>query len=375
MKQVHPLDARLREDDRESCESVRTGVRLRRTGGWGCPRVSSIIWAMKVSELGEFGLIGLLARIVPQGGPEHRMLLGIGDDAAAWQGDDSTVLATTDAMVEGVHFTGGTPWWQLGWKALAVNLSDIAAMGGVPTHALVNLSLPGDTEVEDVKQLYRGLADLAGRHQVAIVGGNITRAPLIMITVTVIGRGLVEGLLMRSRAVPGDLVAVTGYLGAAAAGLRALSEKIDVSPQAAAYLNKARLQPQPRIAEGQLMVKLGVRAAIDVSDGLLADLGHVCKASNVGATVRAEAVPVHPLVEGVFRNDARRLALTGGEDYELLFTASQRVMEEVRAALGAECPVTVIGEITHGTGVVLLGEDGKPYHIDGPGWDHFRKGG
>ena len=178
---------------------------------------------MKVSELGEFGLIDLLAKIAPQGGPEHRMLVGIGDDAAAWRGDDSTVLATTDAMVEGVHFATGTPWWELGWKALAVNLSDIAAMGGEPRYALVNLSLPGDTEVEDVAQLYRGMADLANEHRVAIVGGNITGAPVVMIAMTVIGRGLKEGLLRRSAAVPGDRIAVTGYLGSAAAGLKVLT--------------------------------------------------------------------------------------------------------------------------------------------------------
>ena len=325
--------------------------------------------------MGEFGLIDLLAKIAPQGGPEHRMLVGIGDDAAAWRGDDATVLATADAMVEGVHFATGTPWWELGWKALAVNLSDIAAMGGVPGHALVNLSLPGTTEVEDVAQLYRGMAELATQHKVAIVGGNVTSAPVVMIAITVIGRGLKEGFLRRSAAVLGDLVAVTGYLGSAAAGLKVLAGGLKVSPQAATYLKKAHLQPQPRIRDGQLLVKQGVRAAIDVSDGLVADLGHVCAASKVGAIVRANAVPIHPQMREAFGEDALGLALGGGEDYELLFAASDRIIGEVKAAIGADCPVTVIGEITGGAGVVLLGEDGKPYHIDGPGWDHFRKGG
>ena len=330
---------------------------------------------MKVSELGEFGLIDLLAKIAPQGGPEHHMVVGIGDDAAAWQSDGSTVLATTDAMVEGVHFATGTSWWELGWKALVVNLSDIAAMGGVPGHALVNLSLPGNTEVDDVTQLYRGMAELANQQKVAVVGGNITSAPVVMITVTVIGRGLKEGLLRRSAAAPGDRIAVTGYLGSAAAGLKLSTGSLKVAPQAAAYLKKSHLQPQPRISEGQVLVKQEVRAAIDISDGLVADVGHVCAASKVGAIVRANAVPIHPQMRKAFGEAAPKMALTGGEDYELLFTAGEQVIEKVKAALGADCPVTVIGETTGGTGVVLLGEDGKPYHIDGPGWDHFRKGG
>jgi thiamine-monophosphate kinase len=330
---------------------------------------------MKVSELGEFGLIDLLAKIAPQGGPEHRMLVGIGDDAAAWRGDGSTVLATTDAIVEGVHFTRGTPWWELGWKALAVNLSDIAAMGGMPAYALVNLSLPGVTEVEDVAQLYRGMADLANEHKVAVVGGNITSAPLVMIAVTVIGRGLKEGLLRRSAAVPGDRIAVTGHLGSAAAGLKALAGKLKLPPETAALLKKAHLQPQPRISEGQALARRGVRAAIDISDGLLADLGHVCAASKVGAMVRVNAVSIHPLVQEAFGKEAVKMALTGGEDYELLFTAGERIIDDVKAALGSGSPVTVIGEITAAAGVVLLGEDGKPYHIDGHGWDHFQKGG
>jgi thiamine-monophosphate kinase len=344
-------------------------------GVWGCPPISPIIWAMKVSELGEFRLIDLLAQIAPQGGPDHRMVVGIGDDAAAWRGDDSMVLATTDAMVEGVHFATGTPWWELGWKALAVNLSDIAAMGGVPGHALVSLSLPGDTEVEDVTRLYRGIAELANQHKVAVVGGNITGAPVIMIAVTVVGCGLKEGLLRRSAALPGDRIAVTGYLGSAAAGLRMLTGGLKFPSETATLLKRSHLQPQPRVVEGQALVKRGVRAAIDISDGLVADLGHVCAASKVGATVRVNAVPVHPLVKDVLGKEALGLALTGGEDYELLFTAGERVMEEARAAFVADCPVTVIGEITGGVSVVLLGEDGKPYHIDGPGWDHFRKGG
>jgi thiamine-monophosphate kinase len=219
------------------------------------------------------------------------------------------------------------------------------------------------------------MADLANQHKVAVVGGNITAAPLVMIAMTVIGRGLKEGLLRRSAAVPGDRIAVTGHLGSAAAGLKALAGKLRLPPETAALLKKAHLQPQPRILEGQALVRRGVRAAIDISDGLVADLGHVCGASKVGATVRVNAAPIHPLVKEAFGKDALRMALTGGEDYELLFTASERTIDDVKASLGTGCPVTVIGEITVGPGVVLLGEDGKPYHIDGQGWDHFQKGG
>jgi thiamine-monophosphate kinase len=229
--------------------------------------------------------------------------------------------------------------------------------------------------VEDVAQLYKGMADLANQHKVAIVGGNITSAPVVMIAVTVIGKGLKEGLLRRSAAVPGDRIAVTGYLGASAAGLKMLTGNLKLAPETAASLKKSHLQPQPRIPEGQVLVKRGVRTAIDISDGLVADLGHLCAASKVGAMVRVNAVRIHPLVKEAFGKDALGLALTGGEDYELLFTASERIIDDVKASLGTGCPVTVIGEITDGAGVVLLGEDGKPYHIDNQGWDHFQKGG
>ncbi|OGO03504.1 MAG: thiamine-phosphate kinase [Chloroflexi bacterium RBG_13_53_26] len=335
---------------------------------------------MKVSELGEFGLIELLSEVVPQGSREHRILAGIGDDAAAWRSDDSVVLATIDALVEGVHFAVGSPWWELGWKAVAVNLSDIAAMGGIPRYALVALSLPGDTEADSVVQLYRGMAELGNQFDVAVVGGNITSAPVTTITMTVIGQGQNEGILTRSKAVTGDLVAVTGYLGSAAAGLKMLTRGLRFAPETADFLRKAHLQPQPRVAQGQLLVKCGVRAAIDISDGLMADLGHLCKASRVGATIAVEQVPIHPLMRTAFPEDSLDFALTGGEDYELLFTADRQTVNGAKAqieasAIGDDCPVTIVGEVTEGEGVSLLAKDGRPFHVARGGWDHFKKGG
>jgi thiamine-monophosphate kinase len=195
-----------------------------------------------------------------------------------------------------------------------------------------------------------------------------------MIAVTVIGRALGEGLLRRSAAAPGDRVAVTGYLGAAAAGLGLLRGDIRLPSGSGEPLRRAHLQPQPRIAEGQALVRGGVRAAIDISDGLVADLSHVCAASRVGANVHVDAVPVHPHAREALGQRALELALSGGEDYELLFTAPDRVVREAARLLGEGCPVTVIGEVTEGTKVGLLAGDGRPYYIDGPGWDHFGKG-
>jgi thiamine-monophosphate kinase len=340
----------------------------------------AIILPMKVSELGEFGLIRLLSDMVPDDGGDHRILVGIGDDAAVWEGDDHAVLATTDALVEGVHFLEGSPWWEVGWKAVAVNLSDIAAMGGTPRYALVALALPADTEVDDVVQLYRGVADLAGRFNVAVVGGNVTRAPVVTITLTVIGQGQGEGILTRSRALAGDLVAVTGYLGSAVAGLRMLTGGLALAPETADHLKRAYLQPQPRVAQGRLLVQCGVRAAMDISDGLVADTGHLCRASGVGAKIEVDLVPIHPLTRQAFPKECLDLALAGGEDYELLFTAGKDNMVNVKAMLealpgAADCPVTVIGEITGEPGVSLLRSDGRSYQAKGQGWDHFKKGG
>ncbi len=211
---------------------------------------------MKVSELGEFGLIELLAKMVSssqkkQLAPWQNLIVGIGDDTAAWQGDASIQLATVDSFIQDVHFPSGiASWKEIGWKALAVNLSDIAAMGGVPRYALVSLALPGATDVEDVTALYHGMIDLAEQFEVAIVGGNVSNAPLIAINITVMGSILSQAkhILTRSTAKPGDKIAVTGYVGTAAAGLEILTKQLQIDPEANARLKQAFLQPYPRIA-------------------------------------------------------------------------------------------------------------------------------
>ena len=323
---------------------------------------------MKVSELGEFGLIDLLAKMA--GGGDKRLLIGIGDDAAAWQGDDSIQLASVDSFVEGVHFTPETtPWQEVGWKALAVNLSDIAAMGGIPRYALVALSLPDDSQVEDVAALYSGMLKLAKQYGVTIVGGDISRAPLVAIAITILGSSPTQKILTRSSSQTGDIVAVTGQLGAAAAGLEVLKHKRRLDPEADTRLKNAFLHPTPRIAEGLLLVEQGVKTAIDISDGLVADLNQICKASRVGARLEVERVPVEPMVKTAFSERALELALSGGEDYELLFTASAEIVDKVKKA--ASCPVTAIGEITAGKGVTLVDKEGNPFKLAKAGWEHF----
>ncbi len=323
---------------------------------------------MKVSELGEFGLIDLLAKMA--GGGDERLLIGIGDDAAAWRGDDSIQLASVDSFIEGVHFTPETtPWQDVGWKALAINLSDIAAMGGIPRYALVSLSLPDDTEVDDITALYNGMLNLAKQYGVSIIGGDISNAPLVAISITILGSSPAQKILTRSSARPGETVAVTGKLGAAAAGLEVLSKGRKLDPEATTRLKNAFLHPTPRIAEGLLLVEQGVKTAIDISDGLVADLSQIGKASQVGAHIEVERVPIEPAVKTAFGERALELALSGGEDYELLFTASSEIIERLKKA--ASVPVTAIGEITAGKGVTLVDKEGNPFKLKKAGWEHF----
>jgi thiamine-monophosphate kinase len=331
---------------------------------------------MKVSELGEFGLIDLLAGMVADAAdtesPAQRdLILRIGDDTAAWQGDSSIQLATSDTMVQNIHFKlDFTPWEDLGWQVMTANLSDIAAMGGIPRYALVSLSMPGSTEVDNITSLYRGMIELTRKHGVVIAGGNITAAPVIIINITVLG-STGNKILKRSEAVPGDKIAVTGYLGAAAAGLKVLSGDIKPDSTAQETLKQAFLRPHPRIKEGQILVEKGVKAAIDISDGLIADLGHICKSSKVGAQIETPLVPVHPAIISGFDREPLVLALSGGEDYELLFTAPENVIKSVREAVS--CPVTIIGDITREKSgkITVIDENGDEISPVSSGWTHF----
>ncbi|MBA7494072.1 Thiamine-monophosphate kinase [subsurface metagenome] len=332
---------------------------------------------MKVSELGEFGLIDILAKMVDtsqgrQVASWQQLILGIGDDTAAWHSDAPIQLATVDSLIQDVHFSlSTTSWSELGWKALAVNLSDIAAMGGTPRYALVSLALPGATEVEDVTALYQGIIELAQQFGVAIVSGDTSNAPLVTISITILGSARNhKDILTRSTAKPADRIAVTGYLGTAAAGLEMLTKQLQLDPEATACFRKAFLQPYPRIAEGQLLVEQGVKTAIDISDGLISDLKQICKASQVSARIEVDRLPVLPAVKTNFADKSLELAISGGEDYELLFTGSSEVINKVKRA--ASCPITIIGEVVAGKPeITLIDSRGNPFNLGKAGWEHF----
>jgi thiamine-monophosphate kinase len=331
---------------------------------------------MKVSELGEFGLIDFLAKLISDGQahqpPNPRLYIGIGDDAAAWRIPDEIQLATVDAMVEGVHFQRGLGTWkELGWKALAINVSDIAAMAGVPDYALVSLNLPDDTLVQDVRGLYLGMLELSNQLGLTLIGGNVARSPVMVISITVLGSGREDILLRRSTARIGDVVAVTGRPGYAAAGREMLTNGLSFGKDATRRFRNAFLKPMPRFIEAQSLVKNGITTAIDLSDGLVADLQHICRASRVGAKINVEKLPLGKDLQQHFPERAVELTLSGGESYELLFTGAP---DAVTAAVNEiNYPIAVIGEIVeeHPGSVSLVDTGGHLYNLEQSGWRHF----
>ena len=321
---------------------------------------------MDVSQLGEFGLIERLTRIVgAKGSPD--LVVGPGDDAAVWRVGSEYLIATTDAMVEGIHFQPERARWEdVGWKALAANMSDIAAMGGRPLFALVTLALPPETPTDTMDALYRGLGAAAREYGVIIAGGDVVRAPQVSVTVALMGRAAQRDgeplLLRRSAARPGDLIAVTGTLGDSAAGLRLLQTGTTADDP----IVQRHTRPVPRVEAGRAAVEAGVRCGIDVSDGLLQDVGHVCEMSNAGAVLRAADLPLSDGLRAAFPDDALELACTGGEDYELLLIGAAAAVSHVP-------DVTVMGEIVEGSPrATLLDSDGNEIKFVQTGWDAFR---
>ena len=311
--------------------------------------------------------------------------VGIGDDCAVLEpGAGRLVLATTDLLVEDVHFRRRyTTAADLGWKSLAVNLSDVASMGGRPRWALVALACPEDVTMEEAEGFYAGMLELARAHDVAVVGGDTSASPRgWVVNVTLLGEA-VRAPVLRSTAKPGDLVAVTGALGRAAAGLAVLERGAAPAGVAAGELDDvktAHLRPTPRVSEGQWLAGAGgVTAMIDLSDGLATDLGHLCEESRVGAGVEVDRLPLHAgarAVAAALGADPRAWATGGGEDYELLVTchpgAFARLGEGLATATGTR--LTAIGELGPAAeGVRYRDAAGREVAVV-PGFEHFVTG-
>jgi thiamine-monophosphate kinase len=319
----------------------------------------------------------LVARIrerVRDAGPD-RLTLGIGDDAAAWQPSRSNrSVITTDALVEGVHFTRATmSAHDAGWRALASNLSDVAAMGARPVLATVALGFPPGTDPAWLLGAYDGIAALARRARCAIAGGDLTRAPAVVFAITVVGEVRASNLKTRAGGRPGDVVAVTGPLGASRAGLEVASGAAGAAAaDGAGDALAAYRTPVPRLREGRwLGASRSVRALMDVSDGLTTDLARLAAASGTGAEITM--VPVHEAARTVATacgGDAEAWALGGGEDFELLVAVEKRAFPHLAGRFRAHFgrPLLAVGRLTEETGV--RGADGAP--VAPSGWDHLR---
>ena len=340
---------------------------------------------MKISALGEFGLIRHIQKRFSRKAPST--LIGIGDDAAALRlSPASVLLATTDMLLEDVHFDLSlTDFYSLGWKSAAVNMSDIAAMGGVPRFCLVSLGIPSSVTVERITEFYRGFHALTGAHKAVLVGGDtcLSRKGLV-ISITMLGEIEKTALITRSGARPGDRVFVTGPLGDSAAGLEILKKRgrgqgSRVKGQGAKAgegekkLVQKHLRPMPRVAAGRKLALSGCASAmIDISDGLSSDLAHICEQSRVGAEIYPDAIPFSRDIlreAGKLRKPPLEYALSGGEDYELLFTASPAKIQKLRSL---RFSIIEIGKIIRGKDISLIDGAGKRTPLRPRGYDHFR---
>ena len=342
---------------------------------------------MKLEQIGEFGLIARINKKV--GRRNRRVVAGIGDDAAAvWASPDEILLLTTDILVEGVHFDRRIQsFWQIGWRAAVANVSDIAAMGGLPRHALVSICLPETVSVEQVDELYEGMQAAADEYHFGIVGGDTVSSPRdLVVCPCLFGEVEESSLVLRGGAEAGDLICTTGELGGSQAGLAMLQRVVSPARDGPAPLpenewsavRERHLQPRPRLREARLLAQGGVaHAMIDVSDGLAGDVRHIAEESGVGAEIFEEKIPIGSQT----RRGAQYLgasgldfALNGGEDFELLFTispddfpgAAKRIRRETGTDISAIGKVLPVRE-----GIVLVSPEGKRTPLLTEGYQHF----
>ena len=336
----------------------------------------------KISSLGEFGLISRIAASVA---PSESVITGIGDDAAVTALTPGMQLVTsTDMLLEGVHFR--LDWhdpWRLGRKSLAVSISDLAAMGSMPRWALMSIAIPADCPLDFLDQFNGGFLEIASEYGVTLIGGDTCKSRSgLVVSVTIMGEQLPERIVRRSGARPGDDIWVTGKLGDAALGLLLLEKKHPpfqgggLDGDGADYLTARLLDPTPRVSAGRALAEADlVTSMIDVSDGLLADFGHIAEQSEVGGTILLENLPISKAFRTAthqFPAFPYHLLLSGGEDYELAFTAAPANREKIHDLM-KKCGVEAIpvGIVTSQPGVTVLQPDGSRYTPETPGFTHF----
>jgi len=314
----------------------------------------------KLSTLGEVGLIQKIRKMLPP--PQGNLKIGPGDDAAMFKTHRKNVLTTIDMLVEDVHFDfKSATAFQIGWRAMAANLSDIAAMGGWPSYALVGMGVKANTSTNKIMGICRGMIKLGSRFNCQIIGGDVVSTPgPLTISITVIGFPFGKKIYLRSGAKPGDKILVTGLPG-----------------KAALTLKKGRLiKIIPRLEEIRyLSQRIKINALIDTSDGLSSDLARIAQESKVGAIVFEENLPIAPGLKKIKRGKRLDMILNGGEDFELLLTTPERKIDSLITHFKQKfkIPLSVIGEIKpRGYGVKIFGADGRKKTLHAKGYEHFK---
>lgn len=333
---------------------------------------------MKLKEIGEFGFIERFAHrfedlITPPA-------MGIGDDCAILPADDQyDYVITTDMLVEDIHFMRSkiSPF-NLGHKSLAVNLSDVAAMGAHPVGSFLSVAIPTTIEVEYLDELMEGYHQLSDKYHLPLMGGDTTRSPhKLIINISVIGKIAKNQSRLRSMACEGDIIAVTGFLGDSATGLQILLDEINGPDYLTEYFKMSHNRPQPAVEEGQwLGEQTGVHAMMDISDGIASDLKHILKASKKAGSIHLDQLPISPQLKELSEQkhlNTINLAISGGEDYQLLLTIAADRFSEIASAFEARFnkPLYPIGNISGGNPEITYLQNGQPTIVTGSGFNHF----